>query len=788
MIRPPVILLLLAVVCGPPGAAGGSDTLSLENGLIRVALVRDHGRYREEWSAGGPGHWRLVALSGSESRGPLVLGTPGGTAAIPLTTASRLGGGGDESLELRGTDSTVRLTETIRLSEGSPFASVSVSVEMASEMSVSGLLSTYAFAPDGRDSREYGPVDFVFTPQLRPDPDDVIADHVFRSPAFILQEGSLAAAVVPDLRTIDGKERPLLSGGDLNVASDRRPFISFGLMNWKRKKEHVFYAHADTMLSRVGPGTLTYAFFLYANASAPARAAFRDVVRFQWARYGHGNFLNPVSPQSQPFAAYIHKAWHEFLPSVALDTVYRGVPVTLLRQGRLAWSNNLPPAADNDCWFNVWFNSLRTAYGMHLYGTSAGDTGLVGRSERVLDLALLAPRAGGLAPTIFYIDSAGGHWVADHGWGGIDSGKRLPMFHNAYTSTWMLAWADVLPARRHAILDYTTGIARFLIAHQQPTGVIPSWYDAADGEPSPVLRDENAETAGAALFLSRYAQATGDTSSRRAAEKGMGYILSSVVPDRKWYDFETFFSCSAKPVGFFDPVTGQYPQNTLSMDMAAEACASLFSLTGKKEYVERGSAILDYLCLYQQVWSPRWLSRELFGGFGVQNTDAEWSDARQSYFAVTLMEYYGLTGRREYFERGVAALRATFSLFESADSPRTAENYGHSGGDDPAGVTGIHWGTGSAVVSVHLVRALYGDAYVNVRGGWGAGIDGCRIPSVHVAGDVIEFALLDNVGVHRTVHVKFGFTENRTYSVAVNGRDLGRFPAEDLTRGIDVTL
>ncbi|HEX7573162.1 MAG TPA: hypothetical protein VF514_08700 [Bacteroidota bacterium] len=418
MIRTSAIVLFLALLTRPPTAAGGSDTLSLENGIIKVALVREHGAYREEWFAGGPGEWRLVALSGSESRGPIVLGTPGGMTTVPLTDARLLGSGKDGSLELRGSASTARLTETISLSEGSPFASVGVRMETTAEMSLSGLMSTYAFAPDGRDSREYGPVDFVFTPQLRPAPDEVIADHVFRSPAFILQEGGFAAAVVPDLRTIDGKERPIRSGGDLQVAADRRPFMSFGLMNWQRKKDHVFYAHADTMLSRLGPGILTYAFFLYVNVSAPPRGAFRDIVRFQWSEYGHPNFLGAVSPQSMPFAAYIHKAWYEFLPTVALDTAYRGIPVTLLRQGRLAWSNHLHPGADNDCWFNVWFNALRTAYGMHVYGRAAGDTLLVQRSERVLNLALLAPRAGGLAPTIFYIDSAGGHWVADHGWGG----------------------------------------------------------------------------------------------------------------------------------------------------------------------------------------------------------------------------------------------------------------------------------------------------------------------------------------------------------------------------------
>ena len=92
-------------------------------------------------------------------------------------------------------------------------------------------------------------------------------------------------------------------------------------------------------------------------------------------------------------------------------------------------------------------------------------------------------------------------------------------------------------------------------------------------------------------------------------------------------------------------------------------------MTGKQEYRSTAIALIDYLCLYQQLWSPGWLSRPLFGGFGVQNTDGEWSDSRQGYFAVTLGKFYELTGEREYLERAVAALRAMFSLFESPESP-----------------------------------------------------------------------------------------------------------------------
>jgi hypothetical protein len=211
-------------------------------------------------------------------------------------------------------------------------------------------------------------------------------------------------------------------------------------------------------------------------------------------------------------------------------------------------------------------------------------------------------------------------------------------------------------------------------------------------------------------------------------------------------------------------------------------------ITGNPLYKEKGVEIVDYLCLYQQVWSPRWLSCELFGGFGVQNTDAEWSDSRQGYFAVTLMKYYEMTGEREYFERGVAALRAMFSLFESPTSPRTAENYAHSAFDQLAGVTGIHWGTGSSVVSIHLITQHYGDAYVNVKGRWGVGIDGCRIPSVKVKGSSIDVAILDNVARPRTIRLKFDKLDRPSYHVLINNMSHGKKSLRDLQNGVTVQL
>jgi hypothetical protein len=152
------------------------------------------------------------------------------------------------------------------------------------------------------------------------------------------------------------------------------------------------------------------------------------------------------------------------------------------------------------------------------------------------------------------------------------------------------------------------------------------------------------------------------------------------------------------------------------------------------------------------------------------------------------MKYYELTGEKEYFERGVAALRAMFSLFESPTSPRTAENYGHSGYDQPAGVTGLHWGTGSSVVSIHLITGQYGDAYVDVKGKWGVGIDGCRIPSVTITGTAIHVEVQDNLVKARTIRLKFGNVTKAQYEITVNNKPMGRMSAAALKEGINVTI
>jgi hypothetical protein len=786
-----VISGLLLVAIGVNGAtAAPASPVTISNGVVRLVVEASGTGVRETYYVKGATGWRALLEGGSTLRDEPEFKANGVVVANGAREATRLS---PRRIRIRTRTSLGVIMKTVTLFPGDPNPSVEVSCQITGSVTFNHLFSTYSFVPGGAEYKTYAPLDFIFSPQLRPEADQVIADHVFRSPALMMQEQHDFVAIVPDVRSIDGKNRALRTAADMQVETAPKPFFSFGLQNWmpepyQLRNTHVFYVAPDSLSPLLKDTTVSFSYRLFLDASAPLREGFRNVVRYQWKSNGKTYFARKSGPQSLPFSAYIRKAWKEYLPTVALDAQYEGKPVTLLRQARLAWSNGMHRAADNDAWFNVWFNSLRTAYGMELHGRETHDTNLTAMAERVLNLALLAPQHEGIAPTIFYLDSTGGHWVGDHAWGGIGHGEFLPMFHNAWTGVWLLRWAELLPSRREEIIRFTRAFGEFLLKHQNANGEIPSWYDPETLEPATPFKDENAETAGAALFLAELYARTSDPRYLEGAEKAIHYIRTEIVPARKWFDFETFFSCSRKPLGFFDTYTQQPPQNTLSMHQAAEACNALFHATHKDEYKREGEAILDYLCLYQQVWSPRWLSRELFGGFGVQNTDAEWSDSRQGYFAVTLMDYYDLTGRQEYLERGVAALRAMFSLFESDSSPRTNENYAHSGTDAPTGVTGLHWGTGSSVTSIHILRQRYGDAHVNLRAQWGAGIDGCTVSKVAVRGSAVSLVLVDNVAARRSVLLTFGGVSLPKYSVQVNGKKLGTFLAADLKKGVTVEL
>lgn len=745
------------------------------------------------------------------------------------------------TLRFSGSTKNLTLTRDATLVAEYPAAYIVDKWRVGAAANIEALLSSFNFAPRGKSYADMQPLDFIWTPNLRPQPDDIIADHVFRSPALMLQKDSVFVALIPDVSyLVKHRAMPLAMDfqlpqppppdssaqndstrpppANLNNTMHAAPLLTFGFWPWKTR-DHVYYQPDSAAAPRLQEMEISYAYYLwldhraapvarvFAEKSKTSGAAFRRVVDFFWEKFSPVYRDGNVGPLPATLDALAQRAWKQYADLMWMETTLNGRAVGGMKSQRLAWSNQLPAEANNDIWFNSWFQTLRSAYGMYLYGKRNKDDLIMQRAEKVLNLALSAPNEGGIFPSIYYFTKTKSqpapplnaavmkipkekesepvthHWVGDEGWAGFGD-EYNHTFDASWTGYWLLQWSELLPPRRAEILSFCRSYADFLVKWQQPSGVIPSWFHRRDQQPRPEFFQENAETAGSALFLAEFFTRTKEQRYLAAAVKAMDYVTREILPRNKWFDYETFTSCSRKPFDFYDPRTGQFPQNTLSMNQAAKAYLALYKISGKADYLNLGAHVLDYALLYQQVWSPPFLSRNLFGGFGVQNTDGEWSDARQAYFADTLLDFFDATNKRAYFERAIAAMRATFALFHR-DSPMCYENWAHGGSDGPGSITGIHWGTGSAATSFELMRQRTGDAYVFLGDKPSAGgVNALWIENLRVKNDSIRFNVLSSIPWGRSVYIKFFDVPPGRFRVKINDGAVTPFPDALLKRSI----
>jgi hypothetical protein len=299
-------------------------------------------------------------------------------------------------------------------------------------------------------------------------------------------------------------------------------------------------------------------------------------------------------------------------------------------------------------------------------------------------------------------------------------------------------------------------------------------------------RTVKAETGPVVLFLLELYAQDPNPQYLAAARKGMEFLERQVIPQRQWYDYETFWSCSPR-APHLDARTQQWPANNLALTQTVAAYLAAFRITGEARYLDKGEALLDYLLLYQQCWTNPVLnnlagSAMLLGGFTTQNSDAEWSDARQSQCGNILLDYYRATGKAEYLERGVAALRAQFPISPS-------ENWAHVGYGGKAGVSSFHWGTGSGMAGIEIEEDDLHDAIVDVAARRGVGVNGLNLGECRIGDGQIHLRLSSPFDWKRPAVVVFRKTEPaRRYRLEVNGTEAGTWSGEEMQRGIPLPV
>jgi hypothetical protein len=236
-----------------------------------------------------------------------------------------------------------------------------------------------------------------------------------------------------------------------------------------------------------------------------------------------------------------------------------------------------------DMWMNAWFQDLRQALGMYQYGMSTNDTRLQQQALGSVALALEAPQQDGAFPSIFWLANDGSqNWADDSGWAGLcrEEGSGTPpvnctgffhLYDNVWSSYWLLQWMKeqhIPPELVTRIKAFVGRVAAFAASVQQKDslpvhslpvngvngggdlqGGMPAWFDPHTLAPRPEMRF-NSETAAVAFFLAEAHGAglkpstSGAPSYLAVAEAAMDFVEREILPSGRWFDFETFVSCS----------------------------------------------------------------------------------------------------------------------------------------------------------------------------------------------------------------------------------------------------
>lgn len=649
--------------------------------------------------------------------------------------------------------------------------------------------------------------DSHWMPHLAPEPGFVAAQHSFRSPAIIVAQGRRTLAIVPDLEKVGSNPRnPWFL--DLDALAGRAE-VGLSLTD---VIGHVGFKKRPGMI--LEPGGAAISFFVTAwEDDAQSPNPFAKVTQFLWNRHGR-RMAEAGEPLAVPLDTYVRhtyqwafEAWEPFVwQEFEIDGKRVGAPQFIVNVSQSP--NFTGPWHQREflsIWNQAWFSSLRSASGLRRWADRVGDEELREKADLTKELALAAPSKEGIFPSVIRVPNRqvevdGQTVTRPAGWEEATwtNSNRSPHNHGisadwyhvldaSWTALLMLDWHAELDADPR-LLEKATAYADKLLKLQREDGFFPGWLHPDTLEPGPVM-NRTPESSMSVTFLLKLAELTGRDQYRQAALRAMDAVIADVIPAGRWEDFETYWSCNPfrnDRVG--EPIerNGLYKQNNFSIFWTAEALLAAHEAAGDPKYLAWGRRVLDELSMHQQVWQPPFIYIPAFGGFGVMNYDGEWNDARQSLFAELYLDYYRATGDEELFERGAAALRASFVMmycpendhvrgqyekahpfFGPEDYGFTMENYAHGGHANPEGVgigpfTIYDWGNGAASEARNRIRDHYGDVFIDSERGKAFGIDAIRIEPTDTG-----WQIHDRANTPRQVRIMFDTGETR--DIELNG-------------------
>ena len=705
--------------------------------------------------------------------------------------------------------------------------------------------------------------DFKWVPHLRPKENYVMADHIFRSPVIIYTKAAYSFAFMPDLALL-GTNRPFQTIMDLNLESEGtegNPQLCFGFGNY-RPVGHIFFKHNPKKFMKIKKGTnLSFGYYIHIFKDTPVNQILERVNGFLWDTYGRPLLKANLNPQVLPydknaeegFKAILerHKYWIDFtlnnqecggvfqhswlgkrkrkvkftapkdakkrkpegINQIAGQESLIGKIVMRLSNSawwirRFAWLTQAFPiiGRNAEIWNNAWFLNIRTGYGFRAFGELWQDAELAHKGTKMLNTVLNLPRTHGAFPSAILPASWDATEISTYN--GLKAFVFTDDFHlvdTALTMYWALKfYQDFEP--REEIKHWSAELLDLFEEIQLPNGAIPTYISFEADQKTPIIKDtliNSASTGAPLMFLTEYYKVSKEPRIIPIAEKIAKYLQTEIIPQNKWHDFEPFFSCTHFPLDFYDDYTKSHVMNALCISWAAEGFKELYKITNKREFLETGEHVMAILSLFQQVWRQPYTHFNTFGGFCSQNADAELSDARQGLFVRTYMEYYLLTGKQEYMERGIATLRGSWAMqllreyeeqcpgnlqgvsaLDGVDRGCVFENYGHSGHDlRVPGYLMFDWGVGTSISASGYVKKHFGDIFLDFKAQAAWGIDGILVRSSEF-GDKFVRLTIDKLPAKTSFLVKAREAPVNEIELIINNHSLGLESKDALESGV----
>ena len=819
--------------------------IEIDNGKVKGVFMLNNPVITQAYYAAAEKNWELIAKSIDRPKISLddvdPLYASGQNYADKyrlmveegLNSASILENSKDRiSVQLSGVSGGNDILQVVSLEKNQDFFHIDVTAKLpGTPPKIEYLLSSFEFTPGNHP-------DFTFTPSVKRERDDVIGDRKFFAPATIVEKNGLMLALVPDLNSmnenivyaknarpqkhpkvfgvpVDTTKISLPMAMDLSLESGitDNPLISFGYMDYW-VEQHVYWRHDNqkgAQVRELSDNTLKFGFDLFLKANADKYRGYERISAYLWKKYGTKYFHLP-RPQAMPFSEYAKVCYPASFNYEGYE-ITKGPSIThRINKPDLAtwqqWEKNGIPMGglrlSAPQWYQfiyntAWWNNVCDATGIYYWGKKLYDSSLIDKARRIINFTLSAPQREGLFPGLYNIET--GQWIGSLWdpplknydpdsvacyWNWTNDGGAYQTASASVTAGYLLffrRFCEDMPG----ILPFVKSYGDFLIKNMEPNGCVPGWFDKSL-QPLPSL-EWNADGGAHIWVLSELYRATGENKYFDAAVKMAGFMIKEVLPNQKWYDFETFYSCAVKPETFYDRFTGQYPANSMSMSWALEGFASLYEVSQKKEYLAASEATADYSIFYQAVWAPHYIITAYpFGGFSSQNSDAEWLDQRSHRFTDGLIRIGLLSERQDLIERGVAAARSSLTLinlpllikndiYKYPNFPLGLgpENIDHEGFPQMPLRSGPSWcEVGGLAAAAHALRQL-GGVYIDFASNIAVGVDGVSVEKYKLSKDKINISLRSLIAELPvpydepfTIEMRLSGLEDKRYEVVLN--------------------